>query len=122
MSESSPTNIPYWDGKAESFRVYASKIEDYVKFIGIGNTLDPILMAAIDITRSKNLVLVDLYKANKKLYEIIEGGRIKSHGIALLTKTQNDDHPNRLVWVFISSAKKANMPSKESAVIELKRD
>jgi len=44
MSKSSLSKIPYWDGKAEIFRVYVSKIEAYAKFIGVGDALDPILM------------------------------------------------------------------------------
>jgi hypothetical protein len=44
MFESSLSKIPFWDRMANSFGVYISKIEAYVKFIGIGNALDPFLM------------------------------------------------------------------------------
>ena len=36
MSESGLSKIPYWDGKAESFGVYVSKIEAYAKIVGVG--------------------------------------------------------------------------------------
>jgi hypothetical protein len=63
----------YWDKKAESLRVYVSKIQAYTKFIGMGDKLNPVLMmkcptqleyGAIDVMKSENLTLVDLYKAN----------------------------------------------------------
>jgi hypothetical protein len=44
MNDNSLSKIPYWDGKAESFGVYVSKIEAYVEFMGIGDVLDPVLM------------------------------------------------------------------------------
>ncbi len=44
MSKSGLNKIPYWDGKAESFGVYISKIKAYAKFVGVGDVLDPVLM------------------------------------------------------------------------------
>ena len=44
ISKSGLSKIPYWDGKAESFGVYVSKIEAYAKFIGMGDALDPNLV------------------------------------------------------------------------------
>ena len=84
MTHNSLSKIPYWDGKAESFGVYVSKIEAYAKFLGIRDALDPVLMAncpsqpeftVIDITIPENLPLVELYKANKKLCSIIALGQ-----------------------------------------------
>jgi hypothetical protein len=103
MTKNSLSKIPYWDGKTESFGLYISKIEAYVKFIGIGDALDPALMAncptklefaAIDITNPTNMPLVELYKANKKLCAITALGQGKSHGIALLGMTNTNDYPN----------------------------
>ena len=48
-------------------------------------------IATIDVTNPTNTPLVELYKANKKLCAIIALGQGKSHGIALLGKTKNDD-------------------------------
>ena len=103
MTDNSLSKIPYWDGKAESFGVYVSKIEAYAKFVGVGDALDPVLMAncptkfkfvVIDITNPTNMPLVELHKANKKLCAIIALGQDKSHGIALLGKTKGEDYPN----------------------------
>ena len=103
MTNYSLSKIPYWDGKAESFGVYVSKIKAYAKFVGMGDALDPDLMmncptrsefAVLDITKPKNQQLVELYWANKKLCAIIVLGQGKSHGMALLGKTKNDDYPN----------------------------
>jgi hypothetical protein len=52
---------------------------------------------SIDVTRPENLILVDLYKANKKLWAIIMLGHGKSHGMAIHSKTNSDDYPNGLV-------------------------
>ena len=41
MAENSLSKIPYWDGKAENFGVYVSKIEAYAEFMGVGDALDP---------------------------------------------------------------------------------
>jgi hypothetical protein len=91
-----------------------SKIEAYAEFMGIGDALDPILMAncptksefaEIDVTNPTNLPLVELYKANKKICAIIALGQGKSHGIALLGKTKNDDYPNGLAYEFVVKAK-----------------
>ena len=46
-------------------------------------------------------------------------GQGKSHGMALLGKTKNDDFPNRLMWESIDKAKKANKPSDASAITEM---
>ena len=103
MTDNSLSKIPYWDGKSESFGVYVSKIEAYAEFMGVGDALDPVLMAncptksefaALDVTDPGNSSLVELYKANKKLCTIIMLGQGKSHGIALLGKTKSDDFPN----------------------------
>jgi len=71
MTDNSLSKIPYcyWDGNAESFGVYISKIKAYAKFIVIGDALYPVLMvncptrlefAVIDVTIPTNLPLVDL--------------------------------------------------------------
>ncbi len=128
MTDNSLSKIPYWDGKAEDFGVYVSEIEAYAEFLGIGDALDPMLMAncptrleftVIDVTVPANLPLVELYKANKKLCTIIVLGQGKSHGIALLGKTKSKDYPNGLAFEFVAKAKKANKPSDASAMIEL---
>ena len=118
MTDNSLSKIPYWDGKAESFGVYVSKIEAYAEFMGVGDALDP-KFTAIDVTNPTNMPLVEMYKANKKLCAIIALGQGKSHGIALLGKTKNDDYPNGLAYEFVAKAKKANKPSDASAMIEL---
>ena len=109
MTNNSLSKIPYWDGKVENFGVYVSKIEAYAEFLGIGDVLDPVLMAncptqsefaEIDITSSTNLPLVELYKINKKLCAIIMLGQGKGHGMALLAKTKYDNYPNGLAWEF----------------------
>ena len=96
------SKILYWDGKAESFFVYISKIEVYAKFLGIGDALDTVLMAncptrleftEIDVMSPASLPLVELYKANKKLCAIIALGQGKSHGMSLLGKPKHDDYP-----------------------------
>ncbi len=79
MSKNSLSKIPFWDGKAESFRVYISKIEACTEFVGMGDALDPILMKncpiwlefVLDITRLNNQQFVELYGANKRLCAII---------------------------------------------------
>jgi len=128
MSESSLSKIPFWDGKAESIGVYVSRIKAYAEFVGVGGALDPILMkncptrlefAALDITKSDNQGLIELYQANNKFCSIIALGQGKSHGMALLERTQNDDFPNGLAWDFIDKVKKANKPSDASAIIEM---
>ena len=86
MAENSLSKIPYWDGKAENFGVYVSKIEAYAEFMGVGDALDPVMMAncptksefaVIDQTNPANTPLVELYKANKKLCAIIALGRAR---------------------------------------------
>lgn len=76
VSKSNLSKTPYWDGQAKSFGVYNSKIEGYGEFIGVGDTLDPVLItfcptrlefAVIAIMIPKNLTLVDVYRANNKL-------------------------------------------------------
>ena len=93
MTENSLSKILYWDGKAESFGVYVSKIKAYTEFMGVGDALDPMLMvncptklefAVLDVTNPTNAPLVELYKANKKLCAIIMLGQGKSHGIHCL--------------------------------------
>ncbi len=105
-----------------------SKSEAYAEFLGIGDALDPVLMvncptrsefAEIDVTSPANLLLVELYKANKKLCAIIALGPGKSHRIALLGKTKSDDYPSGLAWEFVKKAKKANKSSGASTIIEL---
>ncbi len=104
MSKRSLSKIPFWDGKARSFGVYVSKIEAHVELIGVGDALDPVLIkkyptwlefVVLDITKPYNQQLVELYLASKKLCAIIMLGQGKSHGMALLGKTKNDDFPNR---------------------------
>jgi hypothetical protein len=97
-------------------------------FMGVGDALDPVLIedcptksefVTIDVTNPTNTSLVELYKANKKLCAIIAWGQGKSHGIALLGNTKNDDYPNGLAYEFVVKAKKANKPSDASAMIQL---
>ena len=97
MSKSGFSKISYWDGKTKSFRVYVSKIEAYVKFVGMGDALDPVLMkncptwsefVVLDVMRPNDQQLVKFYLANKNLCAIIMLGQGKSHGIALLGKTK----------------------------------
>jgi hypothetical protein len=87
--------------------VYLSKIEAYAEFVGIGNAFDPILMVncltwleftALGMIRPDNQTLVDLCKANKKLFTTITLGQSKSHGMVFLSKTNNNDFPSRLTW------------------------
>ena len=115
MTDNSLSKIPYWDGKAESFGVYISKIKAYAKFMGIGDALDPVMMAncptkseftIINVTNPTNVPLVELYKANKKLCAIIALGHGKSHGIALFGKTRSKDYTNRLAFEFVAKAKR----------------
>ena len=105
MSKSGLSKIPYWDGKAESFRVYISKIKAYAKFVGTGDALDPVLMkncptwlefAVLDVTRPDNQQLVELYRAKKKLCAMIMLGQGNSHSMPLFGKTKNDDYSNAL--------------------------
>ena len=49
MSDNSLSKIPYWDGKAESFGVYVSKIEAYAEFMGVGDALDPKLSDQVGV-------------------------------------------------------------------------
>ena len=127
MTDNSLSKIPYWDGKAESFGVFVSKIEAYAKFLGIGDALDPVLMAncptrsefaVIDVTSPTNLPLVELYKANKKLYAIILLGQGKSHGIGLFGKTKCEDYSNGLAWEFVTTAKQVNKPGLAAKLFE----
>jgi hypothetical protein len=112
----------------EIFGVYVSKIEAYAVFMGVGDALDPVMMAncptksefaLLDVTNPTNGPLVELYKANKKLCATIALGQGKSHGIALLGKTKSDHFPNGLACEFVVKAKKANKLSDASAMIEL---
>ena len=128
MTDNSLSKIPYWDGKAESFGVYLSKIEAYAESIGVGDALDPVLIAncptksefvEIVVTSPTNIPLVERHKANKKLCAIISLGQGVSHGIALLVKMKNDDYPKGLAYEFVVKAKQANKPSDASAMIEL---
>ena len=88
MTYNSLSKTLYWDRKAKNFGVYVSKIEEYAKFMGIGDALDPLMMAncltisefvVIDITNHTNMPLVELYKASKNLCVIIALGQDKSH-------------------------------------------
>jgi hypothetical protein len=122
------SKIPYWGRKTESCGVYISKVKAYVKFMGAGGALDPILMAncpakskfvEIDVTNPTKFPLVELYKANKKLCAIIALGLGKCHGIALLGNVKNNDYPNGLAHEFVAKAENANKPSDVSVMIEL---
>ena len=119
MTDNSLSKILYLDGKSESFGVYVSKIEVYVEFMGVGDALDPMMMAncptkseftVLDLTNPTNGPLVELYKANKKLCAIIALGQGKSHGIALLGKMKSDDFPNGLAHEFVAKAKRRISP------------
>jgi hypothetical protein len=96
--------------------------------MGVWDALDPVLMAncptkmefaVLDVTNPTNGPLVELCKANKKLCAIIVLGQGKSHSIALLGTMKSDDFPNGLAHEFVAKAKKANMPSEASTIIEL---
>ena len=72
-NDESLSKISFWDGKAESFQVYVSKIEAYTKFIDVEDAFDLILMeqcpillqfATIDVTKPESQNLIDLYHAN----------------------------------------------------------
>jgi len=85
----------------------------------MGDALDPILMknyptwlefAVLDIAKPNTQELIELYWTNKKLCAIIALGQGKSHGMALLGKTKNDDFPNGLEGEFIDKAKKVISP------------
>ena len=74
MANNSLSKIAYCEGKAESFGVYVSKIEAHAEFLGIGDALDPVLMAncptrsefaVIDVMVPTNQPLVELYKATR---------------------------------------------------------
>ena len=74
MTNNSLSKIPYWDGKAESFNLYVSKIKAYAKFKGIGDALNPVLMAncpiklefaVIDITNPTNIPFVELTRQTR---------------------------------------------------------
>ena len=128
MTDNNLSKIPYWDEKAESFSVYVSKIEACAEFVGVGDAFDPVLMAncptklefaEIDITNPTNMPLMELYKTNKRLCANIALGQGKNHRIALLGKTNNNDHPNGLAYEFVVKAKKTNKPSDGSAMLEL---
>ena len=115
MTNNSLSKIPYWDGKAESFSVYVSKIKAYAEFMGVGGALDPLLMmncmtklefAVIDIMNPTNVPLVELCKANKKLCAIIALGQSRSHGIALLGKMKSDDYPNGLAYEVLQRSRR----------------
>ena len=78
--------------KTESFEVYISKIKAYAEFMGIGDTLDPILMAncptrmefaEIDVPKSVNHSLIDLYRAitNSSVQSLL---RVRARVIAWL--------------------------------------
>ena len=56
--------------------------------------------AVLDVTKTENQILVNLYKANKKLCAIIALSQEKSHSMALLGKIKNDEFPNRKAWEF----------------------
>ena len=80
--------------------MYVRKIKAYAKFMGIGDALNPVMMAncptklefaSFDLRNHTNLPLVELYKTNKKLCTIIVLGKGKSHGIALLGETKSED-------------------------------
>ena len=86
MAENSLSKIPYWDGKAENFGVYVSKIEAYAEFMGVGDALDPKMMAncptksefaAIDQSNPASAPLVELYKANKNCALLLCWGRAR---------------------------------------------
>ena len=49
--------------------------------------------AVLDIMMPDSQELIELYRANMKLCAIIALGQGKSHGMALLGKTKNDDFP-----------------------------
>ena len=69
MTDNSLSKIPYWDGKSESFGVYVSKIEAYAEFMGVGDALDPVLMANCP-TKSEFAVLDVMNPTNGPLVEL----------------------------------------------------
>jgi hypothetical protein len=60
MTDNSLSKITYWDEKAESFGVYVSKIEAYAEFMGVGDALDPVLMANCP-TKSEFAVMLFIF-------------------------------------------------------------
>jgi hypothetical protein len=131
MTYNNFSKIPYWDGKLDRFGVYVSKIKGYTEFKGVGDALDPVLMAncltksefaVLDVTNPMNGPLIELYKANKKLCSIIALGQGKSHGIALLGKSKSKDFPYGLAHEFVAKVKKAIKPSDASAMIKLESE
>jgi hypothetical protein len=75
--------------------------------------------AAINAIRPESQILIDLCKANKKLWEIIVLDQDKCHRMTLLSKIKSDDYPNGLALEYINKVKKDNKPSDVSAVIKL---
>jgi len=93
----------------------------------MGDALDPDLMkncptwlefVVLDIMKSDNQELIELYWAYKKLCTIIVLVQGKSNGIALLEKIKNDDFPNVLAWDLVM-AKKVNKSLDASTMIEM---
>lgn len=75
----------------------------------------------IDATKPENQILIELYKANKKLCMIIMMGSGESHGIVLLSQKK--------WWLskwktseFIEKAKKANTSFAASTIIKLVKE
>jgi hypothetical protein len=61
--------------------------------------------AVLNHKKPENQIWVDFCKANKKLCTIIVLGQGKSHSMALLGKTKNDEFPNGKTWEFIEKTK-----------------
>jgi hypothetical protein len=72
-----------------------------------------------NVMNPDNQNLINLYKANKKLCANIVLGQGKSYGLALLSTTKSDDHPNGLTWELMSNAKMVNKPSGASTTIKV---
>ena len=90
-----------------------------LSLVGFEDALDHVLMAncptrsefaMIDVTNPTNVHLVELYKANKKLFAIIALGQGKSHDIALLGKTKSDNYPNGLHGSLLQRPRRPTSP------------
>ena len=107
MSESSLSENPYWDEKAENFGVHnvVGKTEVCARHLILEDAFNPVLMEncptrselAVLVIRPENQELIDLYRANEKLWAVIMLDLGISHGMVFLCLTKIDDYPDRLL-------------------------
>ena len=118
MSESSLSENPYWDEKAENFGVHnvVGKTEVCVGHLILEDAFNPVLMEncptrselVVLVIRPENQELIDLYWANEKLCTVIALDLGISHGMVFLCMTKIDDYPDGLLSEFVSKADKGN--------------